>query len=103
MPITDKIIQKPSAISITYQVRKDNTVPIQGNRYTVPRGTYKGSNTYVAVNKVNSTHLTIYDLESGKELANFDIPPTKGNLVVNNDHRRDKLLKIAELIKNYCG
>lgn len=99
MPVTDKIIQKSSAISITYQVRKDNTVPIQGNRYTVPRGTYKGPNTYVAVSKVDSTHLIIYDLESHKELANFDIPPTKGNLVVNNNHRRDKSLKIAELIK----
>jgi transposase len=37
-PVTEKLISKPTELSITYQVRKDNTVPIQGNRYTVPRG-----------------------------------------------------------------
>ncbi|MDD4835435.1 MAG: IS21 family transposase [Lutispora sp.] len=99
MPVTDKIIRKPSAISITYQIRKDNTVPIQGNRYTVPRGTYKGPNTYVGVSKIENTYLIIYELESGKEIARHEIPQTKGNLVVNNDHKRDKSSKIVELIK----
>lgn len=98
-PIIEKIKQKTSAISITYQVRKDNTVPVQGNRYTVPKGTYKGANTYVRVNKIGSSELIICELESGTELARFSIPLTKGNLVANNDHRRNKTLKIDELIK----
>jgi transposase len=99
-PVTDKVISKSHSVSITYQVRKDNTVPVKGNRYTVPRGTYKGPYTYVLVNKIGDNHLVISDLESGKELARHEIPPTKGNLQTNNDHRRDKYGKISKIIEN---
>ena len=98
-PVTEKLISKSRTLSITYQVRKDNTVPIQGNRYTVPRGTYKGPNTYVGVTKIGNKQLIIFDLETEKELAKFEIPDTKGNLVRNNNHARDKSQKISFLIK----
>ncbi|AGL00978.1 IS21 family transposase [Desulfoscipio gibsoniae] len=97
--VTEKINSKSRTLSITYQVRKDNTVPIQGNRYTVPRGTYKGPNTYVGVTKIGNKHLIIFDLETEKELAKFEIPDTKGNLVRNNNHSRDKSQKINTLMK----
>ena len=96
-PVSDKIISKSTSISITYQVRKDNTVPIQGNRYTVPRGTYKGPHTYVGVNKLPDNRLIIFELESNKELAHYEIPETKGNLVGNNNHKRDYSKKIVQL------
>lgn len=102
-PVTDKIISNPHSISIAYQVRKDNTVPIQGNRYTVPRGTYKGPHTYVGVNKIDNNFLIIFDLESGSELARHEIPQTKGNLVRNNDHKRDKSSKVSSMIENTSG
>lgn len=76
-------------------MRKDNTVPIKGNRYTVPIGTYKGPYTYVGVNQVANNHLIIYDIETEKELAKHDIPDTKGNLVRNNNHKRNRNQKIA--------
>lgn len=98
-PVTEKLISKSRTLSITYQVRKDNTVPIQGNRYTVPRGTYKGPNTYVGVTKIGNKHLIILEIETEKELANFEIPDTKGNLVRNNNHSRDKSQKIDPLMK----
>lgn len=97
-PVTDKIISKPCSISITYQVRKDNTVPIKGNRYSVPRGTYKGPHTYVGVTKIGDIKLIIHDLETGEELAAHEIPPTKGNLIKNNNHKRDHSLKFKELV-----
>lgn len=97
-PVTDKIITKPCNISITYQVRKDNTVPIKGNRYTVPRGTYKGPHTYVGVTRIGDSKLIIYDLETNEELASHEVPPTKGNLVKNNNHRRDNSLKFVQLM-----
>lgn len=100
MPATDKIIPKSSGISITYQVRKDNTVPVKGNRYTVPTGTYKGPDTYVGVSRIENSCLIIYELGSGKELARHAIPQTKGNLVSNNDHKRNKSVKIAQLIES---
>jgi len=102
-PVTEKIISKLCALSIAYQVRKDNTVPIKGNRYTVPKGTYKGPNTYVGVNKVGARHLKIYEIETGKELATFEIPNTKGNLVKNNNHKRDNSQKVSLLIKKVAG
>ena len=98
-PITEKIISKCCSLSITYQVRKDNTVPIQGNRYTVPRGTYKGPNTYVGINKIGNNHLTIFEIDTGEELAMFAIPDTKGTLVKNNHHKRDKSQKVSQLIQ----
>jgi len=98
-PVTEKLISNSRTLSITYQVRKDNTVPIQGNRYTVPRGTYKGPHTYVGVNKIGNNHLLIYDIETNKELAKFEIPDTKGNLVRNNNHKRDKSQRIIPLMK----
>lgn len=98
-PVTEKLISNSRTLSITYQVRKDNTVPIQGNRYTVPRGTYKGPHTYVGVNKIGNKHLVIYEIETNKELAQFEIPDTKGNLVKNNNHKRDNSQRIIPLMK----
>jgi len=92
-PVTEKLISENCILSIPYQVRKDNTVPIKGNRYSVPIGTYKGPYTYVGVNKIGNK-LIIYDMETKKEIAKHDIPETKGNLVKNNNHKRDKSLKI---------
>ena len=102
-PVTEKLISKSRTLSITYQVRKDNTVPIQGNRYTVPRGTYKGPNTYVGVNKIGGAHLIIYEIETGKELAKHEIPDTKGNLIRNNNHLRDRSQKINPLMERVAG
>lgn len=98
-PVMEKLISKSRTLSIMYQVRKDNTVPIQGNRYTVPRGTYKGPSTYVGVTKIGNKHLIIFDIETEKELVQFEIPDSKGNLVRNNNHSRDKSQKINSLMK----
>ena len=96
-PVLEKIINTSHTISITYQVRKDNTVPIQGNRYTVPTGTYKGPYTNVGVVKSEGI-LSIYNLETGEEIARHEVPETKGNLVKNNNHRRNKSQKIENFI-----
>lgn len=92
-PVTEKLISENRILSVTYQVRKDNTVPIKGNRYTVPIGTYKGTYTYVSVNIIGSK-LLIYDIETKAEIAKHEIPETKGNLIKNNNHKRDKSQKI---------
>ncbi len=97
-PIADKIISKSQGLSITYQVRKDNTIPVKGNRYTVPKGTYKGIYTYVGVTKIDNQFLVIYDLDDGKEIARHEIPSVKGALVCNNNHRRNNSVKIPKLL-----
>ncbi len=98
-PVTEKLISENRNLSITYQVRKDNTVPIKGNRYSVPIGTYKGPYTYVGVNKINNK-IIIYDMETKREIAIHEVPETKGNLIKNNNHKRDKNLKITQWINN---
>lgn len=98
--VLEKIISKISSLILTYQVRKNNTVPIQGNRYTVPRGTNKVPDTYVGVRKIGNTQIIIYDINMHKEIASHEVPSTKGNLVSNNNHRRDKTKKINDLIED---
>jgi len=97
-PVTEKIISNSREVSITYQVKKDNTVPIQGNRYTVPCGTYQGPDTYVRIINTQDRHVVIYDLESENELARHKIPDTKGNLCINNDHKRDKSKQVYRMM-----
>jgi len=99
MPVLDKIKLNRPALSLTYQVKKDNTVAIKGNRYTVPKGTYKGPHTYVRVNYTDDNELVILELDTGKKLGQFKVPVDKGNLVRNSDHKRDKSEKISVLIK----
>lgn len=97
-PVLKKIKFNSLNLSLTYQVRKDNTVPISGNRYSVPRGTYKGPNTYVKVSIIENRMLIIMDMNNDKELARYEIPSSKGNLLGNNNHKRDTSIKISALL-----
>jgi transposase len=97
-PVTQKIQTKSTGISITYQVRKDNTVVIGGNRYSVPIGTYQGPHTHVRVRKINNEYLIIMHLDRDEELARHKIPTGKGELIKNNDHAREKSRKIPNLL-----
>jgi len=97
-PVSEKIKTNSSDLSITYQVRKDNTIPIKGNRYSVPLGTYQGPESYVKVLEDNDKYL-IYDFESTAKLAEHKIFKTKGNLSKNSDHSRKKNDNIDKLIE----
>ncbi len=98
-PVTDKIQTYSTGISITYRVRKDNTVAIGGNRYSVPIGTYQGPHTTVRVHKINSENLIIMRLENDEELARHKIPSGRGQLLKNNNHKRDRSQKISSLME----
>lgn len=102
-PVLDKIKFNKPVLSLTYQVRKDNTVLIKGNCYTVPKGTYKGPHTYVKISYTDDNELVILELDTDKKLGQFKVPVDKGNLIKNNDHKRDKSEKIAVLINQTCN
>jgi hypothetical protein len=76
-------------------VRKDNAVPYRGNSYSVPQGTYK-KGVRVRLTEVEG-ELHIYDTDD-KLLCKHVIPEGKGHSVLNNNHKRDRSLKIAQLI-----
>ncbi|MFW6382396.1 MAG: IS21 family transposase [Bacillota bacterium] len=98
-PVSEKIKNNSSDLSITYQVRKDNTIPIKGNRYSVPLGTYQGPESYVKVLKSNNNYL-VYDFEGIKILAEHKVIKGKGKLSKNQDHSRKKTDNIDQLIEN---
>lgn len=79
-------IKLPVAI-VTRNVRKDNTVLYNSNRYSVPIGTYR-PNLEVEVKEKNGT-LTIWNLTDGKLLAQHTINHKKGILIQNTNHLRD--------------
>lgn len=77
--------------SITRTVRKDNTIWYQSNRYTVPLGTYDGTDKEVAVQVTEDNRLLIYDGDTGEILAEHPLSlHRKGELIRNNNHGRDR-------------
>jgi len=95
-PVYEKI-DIPIDDSSLYKVNKDNTVPIGGNKYTVPKGTYKGPETRVRVKRMENEFI-ISELETGQEIYRWPIFETKGNKAGNNNHKRDNSVKIDQLI-----
>jgi len=90
--VTVKIL--PSYILRT--LRKDNTFAYLGNFYSVPQGTFKSKDTMVMI-WLWEEELHVHDKESGF-LCKHAIAQSKGNTVINTDHKRDKSLKLKELL-----
>jgi hypothetical protein len=85
----------PSCILRT--VRKDNTFAYLSNFYSVPQGTFKTKDTMVMIWLKEEEELHVNDKE-GVFLCKHAIAQSKGNTVINTDHKRDKSLKLKELL-----
>lgn len=88
-PDTEKIIID-STPSITATVKKDNSVPYLGNRYSVLLGTYKHNQDNSATLQINDDTITIIAPETGEILGHHPICLEKGKLIKNNNHSRDR-------------
>lgn len=99
-PVTEKIKQQKTTVSgsISVSVRKNNIVLYNGNRYSVPMGTYKDPKSFVYLDPSEIGTLKVIDPETGAIIACHPVCLDKGKLVKNNDHGRDKSRKINELI-----
>ena len=86
-PVRDKAI-KPKSDFMPYNVRKDNTIAWRGNFYTLPLGTYQGRKTSILLSQTES-HLNLYAMNEIL-LATHQISSSKGELVRNRDHAREK-------------
>jgi transposase len=89
-------IDIPKQSAAIYDLRKDNTVAYESNRYRVPAGTYKNKFSTVILNK-NNDILVIFNSKN-EEIAKHTVPSTKGNLIGDKSHTRDNSKKISELI-----
>ncbi len=86
---------------ITRSIRKDNSLAWQGNFYSVPQGTYKTKDTMVMI-WLKQDELHVHDL-GGIFICRHKIVESKGNTVINTDHKRDKSLKLKELLAQTAG
>jgi len=71
-------------------VRKDNTIVFQGNRYSLPLGTYTGTDTSVEIRVTPDKQLVAFDPATGEELARHPLHAGKGKLIKNTNHARDR-------------
>ena len=86
---------------IMRNIRKDNTFAYQGNFYSVPQGTFKTKDTMVMI-WLKEDELHIHDL-GGVFICRHAIMESKGNKVINTDHKRDKSLKLKALLSQTAG
>jgi transposase len=91
VPSTNKVFED----IVTRDVHKNNTIFFEGNRYSVPFGTYSPS-LRVSL-KVDGNSLIISDLFGGYIIAEHKLSKNKGELVTNNNHRRDTSAKLNDL------
>ncbi|MBO0603620.1 IS21 family transposase [Sporosarcina sp. E16_3] len=89
------LFEDTNGSSITRTVNKDNTIHYKSNRYSVPLGTYRPK----GLNKVsiemhkdedNRQHLVITRYPEGEVLAKHPVELTKGKLIKNRNHSRDR-------------
>lgn len=98
LPFVDKP-QKPFLQFPTYPVRKDNTVLYRSNFYSVPLGTYQGSETGVFLEEKKAS-LNFYTHDN-QLLTSHALSLDVGKKIENNDHKKEKsktLQKTYELV-----
>jgi transposase len=83
--------------SMTYMVRKDNTISWKGNFYSLPYGTYQGRGSTVVVRE-ESGKLIMLIPQSLEELCRHSIALEKGSKIINTNHKRNKSLQVEELM-----
>ena len=106
IPLNEWQLEKPELQSwasvkllpccILRTVRKDNSFAYQGNFYSVPQGTFKTKATMVKI-WLRGSELHIHD-HAGAFVCKHAIEQGKGKTLINTDHKRDKSLKVKELL-----
>jgi transposase len=81
-------------------LRLDNTFSYQGNFYSVPQGTYKKDSTVMIWLKGDELHIND---DQGKFLCKHPVAQSKGNKVINTDHKRDKSRKLKDLVADIAA
>jgi transposase len=97
VPSTDKVYET----IVTRDVHKNNTIFFEGNRYTVPLGTYSPGRKVSL--SIEDDKLIIRDDFDGYLIAEHTLSKSKGELIRNSNHRRDasqKLDTIQEKLLN---
>ena len=84
-----------------YTVRKDNSVSYKGNYYSLPVGTYIGKGSQVAL-AIDKEKISFFNTKQSL-ICVHQINTGKGQRIINNDHKRDKTVKINALAASICS
>lgn len=85
--------------SITRQIHKDNVIRFDGNRYSVPVGTYRKDAPNIAYVDKNKEYLFIRLQQNGQVLAQHKIAQGKGNIISDPSHRKSSHTKREKLTR----
>ena len=79
-----------------YTVRKNNTINYKSNFYTVPMGTYRGTDTLVIV-KIKEGTIEIYSIDE-ELICSHKLSYLKGQTISNTNHKRDTSKSLNEMM-----
>ncbi|MED1564334.1 IS21 family transposase, partial [Alkalihalobacillus alcalophilus] len=82
------IFEKIFASSITRNIHKDNVIRVDGNRYSVPLGTYRKDSSNIAYVEKDAEHLYIRLQQNGQVLAKHKMAEGKGLVISDPSHRK---------------
>lgn len=91
------VAEKVISPTLTYMVRKDNTISWKGNFYSVPFGTYQGKGSSVMV-RCDGDELLIMRTENMDEICRHVVAVQKGVKVIKTDHKRNKALEVEVMM-----
>ena len=78
-----------------YTLRKHNVINYKSNFYTLPKGTYKGSGSFVMV-KAEGDKIFIYDKDE-QLITSHVVSQGKGKTIINTHHKRDTSKRLDEM------
>ncbi|MEG0086918.1 MAG: IS21 family transposase [Niameybacter sp.] len=95
LQIPSSLFNKKSTISLTYSVRKNNTISYKQNRYQVPKGTYSPGKEVLL--SLKDDMLVLVDPDTGEVLATHKICTDKGKLIQIHHPEREKGKNLQDL------
>lgn len=111
-PLSEFVIEKPFLNAFIplliensehkmYHVRKTNTISYKSNFYTLPMGTYQGSETQVKVKQINNT-IEINNLQN-ELICVHEVSLLSGQTITNNNHKRDNSKSLEEMMEQIAS
>src|SRR5699024_5161177 len=82
------IFENISSINITRKIHKDNDIRYEGNRYSVPLGTFQNGAENIAYLSISEQSVSISLRPSDNPIAVHEISKEKGKVITDPKHRR---------------
>lgn len=93
------IFENVSRNIITRKIHKDNVIRFDGNRYSVPLGTFKNGEDNLVDVYVEGNYLYIQQGKTGPVLAKHTLSKDKGNIITLPAHRKRSRTKREKMIE----